>query len=110
MPVKRLATLLVQARLTSKSSSSMTSRKKIAAITKAARKWSCAVYFKTGVSPGVIIGECDGGKQDLKEWVGSVKVGLSLLPVLSPLSHCPIQQDIFPWTVQENAVSGSQLT
>ena len=65
------------------------------------------MYFKTGVSPGVIIGECDGGKEDLKEWVGSVKVGVSLPPVLNPLA-CATR--LFPWTVQENAVYGRQLT
>ena len=51
------------------------SRKKIATVTKAAKKFSCAVYLKTG-APGVMIGECEGeeGEQDLKGWVGSVKV------------------------------------
>ena len=86
MPMKRLATPPVQARLTPKSSSSMTLRKNITAITKAARKCSCAVYLKIGVPLGVMIGECDGEQQDLKEWVGSFKVGGSLLPVLNSLS------------------------
>ena len=56
----------------------MTSRKKITVILKAAKKYNCAVYLKTGAHPpGVMIGECDAeqGEQDLKEWVGSVKVG-----------------------------------
>lgn len=55
----------------------MTSRKNISAIAKAAKKCNCAVYLKTGVHPpGLMIGECNGdkGEQDLKEWVGSVKV------------------------------------
>ena len=55
----------------------MTSRKKITAIAKAAKKSNCCVYLKTGVHPpGVMIGECDGelGEQELKEWVGTVKV------------------------------------
>ncbi|KAF6241249.1 hypothetical protein HO173_001044 [Letharia columbiana] len=54
----------------------MTSRKKITAITKAAKKCNCAVYLKSGVHPpGVMVGECGGeqGELDLKEWVGSVK-------------------------------------
>ena len=61
----------------------MTSRRKIAAITKAAKKCNCAVYLKTGMHPpGVMIGECDGerGEEDLKEWVASVKVGNFLCP------------------------------
>ena len=55
------------------------SRRKIMLITKAAKKFDCAVYLKTG-APGVMIGECDGeqGEQDLKEWVGTVKVVGSL--------------------------------
>ena len=53
----------------------MTSRKKIIAIAKAAKKHNCAVYLKTGDSPGMMIGECDGEEQDLKEWIRSVKVG-----------------------------------
>ncbi|CAF9942812.1 MAG: hypothetical protein ALECFALPRED_010084 [Alectoria fallacina] len=54
----------------------MTSRKKITAIIKAAKKCNCAIYLKTGMHPpGVMVGECDGdvGEQDLKEWVESVK-------------------------------------
>ena len=52
------------------------SRKKVTTITKAAKKFNCAVYLKTG-APGIMLGECDGeqGQQDLKEWVASVKVG-----------------------------------
>ena len=56
----------------------MTSRKKITAIAKAAKKYNCAVYLKTGGHPpGVMIGECDGeeGESDLKGWIGSIKVG-----------------------------------
>lgn len=58
----------------------MTSRKKIMAITKAAKQYDCAIYLKSGKNtPGVMIGECDGeeGERDLKELVKSVKVGLS---------------------------------
>lgn len=65
----------------------MTSRKKITAIIKAAKKCNCAVYLKTGVPPGVMVGESDGdaGEQDLKEWVESVKVGSFLLPMFNLL-------------------------
>ena len=58
----------------------MTSRKKITTIAKAAKKYRCALYLKTGDPPGVMIGECDGeqGEQDLKELIGSVKVGDAL--------------------------------
>lgn len=66
----------------------MTSRKKITAITKAAKQYKCAVYLKTGMHPpGVMLGECDGeeGEEDLKAWVRSVKVRIFLLSVLSPL-------------------------
>ena len=65
----------------------MASRKKVTAITKAAKKYNCAVYLKTGMHPpGVMLGECDGeeGEEDLKSWVRSVKVGIFLLPVFSP--------------------------
>ena len=65
----------------------MTSRKKITAITKAAKQYNCAVYLKTGMHPpGVMLGECDGGEgeEDLKAWVKSVKVRIFLLPVFSP--------------------------
>lgn len=56
----------------------MTSRKKIMAITKAAKRYDCAVFIKTGHPPGVMIGECDGagGEERLKGWVWSVKVGI----------------------------------
>lgn len=53
----------------------MTSRKKVLAITKAAKKRDCAVYLKTGMPPGVMIGECDG-EQELKEWVGTSRSAL----------------------------------
>ena len=54
----------------------MTSRTKIRAIIKAAKKCHCAVYLKTGKHPpGVMIAECDQGEEYLKEWAGSVKVG-----------------------------------
>ena len=52
----------------------MTSRKKIAAIIKAAKKYDCAVYLKTG-APGMVIGECCQGEESLREWVKTVKVG-----------------------------------
>ena len=60
----------------------MTSRKKITAIAKAAKKCNCAVYLKTGVHPpALMIAECNGDKaeEDLKEWVGNVKVRCSPL-------------------------------
>ena len=63
----------------------MTSRKKIIAISKAAKQYNCAVYLKTGIhTPGVMIGECDGedGEESLKEWIRSVKVGI--FPLLMP--------------------------
>ncbi|MCJ1274168.1 hypothetical protein MMC21_001963 [Puttea exsequens] len=51
----------------------MTSRKKIAAITKAAKRYECAVYLKTGAHPpGVMIAESEGEK-DMRGWVGAVK-------------------------------------
>ena len=54
----------------------MTSRKKITAITKAAKEYNCAVYLKTGAHPpGVMIAESDEEK-GVKEWVTSVKVGI----------------------------------
>ena len=51
----------------------MTSRKKIAAITKAAKHQNCAVYVRTGTWRGVMIGECEE-EEGLRGWVGDVKV------------------------------------
>ena len=54
----------------------MTSRKKITAICKAAKKLDCAIYLKTGGhSPGVMIAECEEeGAEGLAGWVDAVKV------------------------------------
>lgn len=75
----------------------MTSRKKIRAVTEAAKALSCAVVLKTGGPPGVMIAECECGNENeevdekgkeengknrvvgegersLREWVSSVKV------------------------------------
>ena len=54
----------------------MTSRKKIQAISKAAKKYDCALYIKTGAHPpGVMIAECEqGGTNGLADWVSAVKV------------------------------------
>lgn len=63
----------------------MTSRKKIAAISKAAKKYECAVYLKTGAHPpGVMISESQvEGMEGLAGWVAAVKVGFSeLFPCL----------------------------
>ncbi len=52
----------------------MTSRKKITAIVKAAKKYDCAVCLKTGARPpGVMIAESEGG-EGVRAWVESVKV------------------------------------
>lgn len=61
----------------------MTSRKKISAINKLAKKWECAVYLKTGVPPGIMIAESEG-EEGVGEWVASVKVrmGISLFCVI----------------------------
>ena len=55
----------------------MTSRKKIAAIAKAAKKYECAVYLKTGAHPpGVMISESEvEGMEGLAGWIAAVKVG-----------------------------------
>lgn len=61
----------------------MTSRKKITAIIKAAKKYDCAVFLKTGEHPpGIMIAEAQA-EEELKDWVGSVKVGLYI--------HSPVQ-------------------
>ena len=53
----------------------MTSRKKIAAITKATKKYNCGVYLKTGRHPpGIMIAE-SVEEEMLRNWIGSVKVG-----------------------------------
>ena len=60
----------------------MTSRKKVAAVSKAAKKFDCAVYLKTGV-PGVMIAECgEDGKEGLAGWVAFVKVCTIILSVV----------------------------
>lgn len=52
----------------------MTSRKKIAAIAKAAKSYNCAVYIRTGARPpGVMIAESEEDK-GLRDWVDAVKV------------------------------------
>lgn len=57
----------------------MTSRKKITAICKAAKKFDCAIYLKTGGHPpGVMIAECEEeGDEGLAGWVDTVKVRCS---------------------------------
>lgn len=60
----------------------MTSRKKIQAIIKSAKKYDCAVYLRTGTWRGVIIAESEND-DELRGWVGDVKVsssGHSALP------------------------------
>ena len=61
----------------------MTSRKKIQAILKAAKRFKCAVYIKTGAHPpGLMIAECEEeGSDGLADWVGAVKVGFHFLVV-----------------------------
>lgn len=50
----------------------MTSRKKIQALTKAAKSLSCSVVLKTGRPPGVMLAEAE--TQDaVQEWVDVVK-------------------------------------
>lgn len=50
----------------------MTSRRKIAALTKAAKSLSCAVVLKTGRPPGVMIIEASN-QENVKSWVLIVK-------------------------------------
>ena len=74
----------------------MTSRKKIAAITKATNKYNCGVYLKTGRHPpGVMIAE-SVEEENLRDWIGSVKVSLNsgggrsviLQPLIQGVSLC----------------------
>ena len=48
----------------------MTSRKKILAITKAAKRLSCSVLLKTGGPPGIMLAEGEGAL----EWMEIVRV------------------------------------
>jgi hypothetical protein len=48
----------------------MTSRKKILAITKAAKRLSCSVVLKTGGPPGIMMAEGNGAL----EWMEVVRV------------------------------------
>lgn len=59
----------------------MTSRKKIQTLSKAAKAHSCAVVFKTGRPPGVMIAEAED-EDNLNQWVDTVKVS-SILKVLN---------------------------
>lgn len=70
----------------------MTSRKKIAAITKAAKHQNCAVYIRTGTWRGVMIGESEE-EQGLKGWVGDVKVLYFSADLASPWSS-PISNSL----------------
>ncbi|PBP25601.1 hypothetical protein BUE80_DR003451 [Diplocarpon rosae] len=49
----------------------MTSRKKILTITKAAKRFSCAVLLKTGGPPGVMLAEGEG--EGAGEWLEVVR-------------------------------------
>ncbi len=61
----------------------MTSRKKITAINKAAKKYDCAVYLKTGARPpGCMIAESEG-EEGVRAWVASVKVRDALSSMLT---------------------------
>ena len=52
----------------------MTSRKKITAIAKAAKKYKCAVYLKTGAHPpGIMIGE-SRTEERILDWTKAIKV------------------------------------
>lgn len=64
----------------------MTSKKKIAAITKAARKYDVSVLLKVGSSPGIMLCEgVDGGKDGgaegggVRGWESVVRVSDSFL-------------------------------
>ena len=71
----------------------MTSRKKITAITKGAKKYNCAVYLKTGAHPsGIMLAESDD-KGAVDDWVRIVKVG-SLSRLL--MSGFLVSMPIFP--------------
>ncbi|KUJ06986.1 uncharacterized protein LY89DRAFT_692066 [Mollisia scopiformis] len=49
----------------------MTSRKKIIAITKAAKRLSCSVVIKTGAPPGIMLAE--GKELDAGDWLEVVR-------------------------------------
>lgn len=51
----------------------ITSRRKINAITKIAKRCECAVYLKIGIPPGIMIAESEE-EEGVREWVASVKV------------------------------------
>ena len=66
----------------------MTSRKKITAITKAAKQYNCAVYLKTGPHPpGIMIAESDA-EESVKNWVADVKVELYFKLIWQMLFRC----------------------
>jgi hypothetical protein len=54
----------------------MTSRSKIASITRATKRLSCSVVLKTGSPPGVMIAEGEGAL----EWMEIVRVSPFLIP------------------------------
>ncbi|KAH6676247.1 hypothetical protein B0J14DRAFT_536554 [Halenospora varia] len=49
----------------------MTSRKKIATITRAAKRLECAVVLKIGSPPGIML--CEGGEGESREWEDVVR-------------------------------------
>ena len=53
----------------------MTSRKKILALTKAAKRFSCSVLLKTGGPPGVMLAE----GEEAGDWMEVVRVSTSLV-------------------------------
>lgn len=54
----------------------MTSRKKILALTTAAKSLDVSVVIRTGGPPGIMI--CEGGEGETMEWLGVVKVCILL--------------------------------
>jgi len=74
----------------------MTSRKKIKAITKAAKKFNCAVYLKTGQHPpGVMIAESDG-EEGVRNWTACIKVDcVHLVSRCSCMAFCENVPSVF---------------
>ena len=53
----------------------ITSRKKVAALRKAADKFSCFVLLRSGGCPGIMY--CKGDEDGVREWVGTVQVSIN---------------------------------
>jgi len=86
----------------------MTSRKKITAISKAAKKYNCAVYLKTGAH-GIGIAESEG-EAGVRDWIKSVKVRVlvySMFDEIYPRLCPPLSRPTYSIEAQRSQSHGT---